>query len=182
MAHDPGGPSRRAARLAQRLRFLGFGSVQDATWIAASDREQEIRALLHALDVEEHASMFLGRIARGTERRCCCPAPGTWTTSSAATEGSSTSTASTWTLGRARRSTPARPSRSGRGCSHTFRGFPSSDPELPESIAPGAAARAEAVVTFDAIYDALAEPATRHFAEVALGEAPPLEQALPRVS
>ena len=65
---------------------------------------------------------------------------------------------------------------------HTFRGFPSSDPELPESIAPGAAARAEAVVTFDAIYDALAEPATRHFAEVALGEAPPLEQALPRVS
>ena len=62
---------------------------------------------------------------------------------------------------------------------HTFRGFPSSDPELPESIAPGAAARAEAVVTFDAIYDALAEPATRHFAEVALGEAPTARAGTP---
>ena len=56
------------AQLAQRLRFLGFGSVQDATWIAASDREQEIRALLRALDVEQHASMLIGRIARGTEQ------------------------------------------------------------------------------------------------------------------
>jgi phenylacetic acid degradation operon negative regulatory protein len=170
------------AQLAQRLRFLGFGSVQDATWIAASDREQEIRALLHALDVEEHASMFLGRIARGTERALLL--------------------SGAWDLGdlerryrafideygihldpRKRERLAARQAFTVRTrMLHTFRGFPSADPELPESIAPGAAMRAEAVVTFDAIYDALAEAATRHFAEVALGEAPPLAQALPRVS
>ena len=170
------------AQLAQRLRFLGFGSVQDATWIAASDREQEIRALLDALDVEEHASMFLGRIARGTERALLLS--GAWDVDDLERRyrGFIDEYGTTWTLGRALRWTRARPSRSATRMLHTFRGFPSADPELPESIAPGAAARAEAVVTFDAIYDALAEPATRHFAEVALGEAPPLEQALPRVS
>jgi phenylacetic acid degradation operon negative regulatory protein len=163
------------AQLAQRLRFLGFGSVQDATWIAASDREQEIRALLHALDVEQHASMLIGRIARGTEQalllsgawdmgdlkrryRAFVGEYGTYTDAGrrAALDARQTFTLRTRML-------------------HTFRGFPSADPELPESLAPGASERAEAVLTFDAIYEALAEPAMRHFAEVALGEAPPAE-------
>ena len=159
------------AQLAQRLRFLGFGSVQDATWIAASDREQEIRALLRALDVEQHASMLIGRIARGTEQALLLS--GAWDMAdlerryrafvgeygmyvdarrSAALDARQAFTMRTRML-------------------HTFRGFPSADPELPESLAPGAAERAEAVLTFDAIYEALAEPAMRHFAEVALGEA-----------
>jgi DNA-binding transcriptional regulator PaaX len=50
----------------------------------------------------------------------------------------------------------------------TFRRFPSTDPELAETIAPGAAARAAAVATFDAIYEALEPAASEHFAEVAL--------------
>ena len=170
------------AQLAQRLRFLGFGSVQDATWIAASDREQEIRALLDALDVEEHASMFLGRIARGTERALLLS--GAWDVDDL--ERRYRGFIDEYGIhldARTRAALDPRQAFTVRTrMLHTFRGFPSSDPELPESIAPGAAARAEAVVTFDAIYDALAEPATRHFAEVALGEAPPLEQTLPRVS
>jgi phenylacetic acid degradation operon negative regulatory protein len=33
------------ARLGRRLRFLGFGSVQDATWVAPRDREEEALAM-----------------------------------------------------------------------------------------------------------------------------------------
>jgi phenylacetic acid degradation operon negative regulatory protein len=55
------------SRLAARLRFLGFGSLQDATWIAASDREAEVRALAGQLALEQYVSVFLARISRGSE-------------------------------------------------------------------------------------------------------------------
>jgi phenylacetic acid degradation operon negative regulatory protein len=166
------------AQLAQRLRFLGFGSVQDATWIAASDREQEVRALLRALDVETHASMFLGRIARGTEQALLVS--GAWDLGDLERRYRAFTGAYGAYLDAARRDRlDARQAFTMRTrMTHTFRGFPSADPELPETIAPGAAARAEAVATFDAIYEALAEPANAHFSEVALGDAPPLEQSL----
>jgi phenylacetic acid degradation operon negative regulatory protein len=51
------------SRLARRLRFLGFGSIQDATWVAASDREKEVLALLGGLGVESFASVFTGRLS-----------------------------------------------------------------------------------------------------------------------
>jgi phenylacetic acid degradation operon negative regulatory protein len=166
------------AQLAQRLRFLGFGSVQDATWIAASDREQEVRALLHALDVEAHASMFLGRIARGTERALLLS--GAWDLPELPQRYAAFTREYGEYLDPARRAElDARQSFTLRArMLHTFRAFPSVDPELPESLAPGAAERADAVATFDAIYKALAEPADAHFAEVALGGAPQLRPAV----
>jgi phenylacetic acid degradation operon negative regulatory protein len=169
------------AQLAQRLRFLGFGSVQDATWIAASDREQEVRALLRALDVEAHASMFLGRIARGTEQALLLS--GAWDVGDLERRYRAFTGEYGAYLDAARRDRlDARQAFTMRTrMLHTFRAFPSADPELPETIAPGAAARAEAVATFDAIYEALAEPANAHFSDVALGDAPPLEQSLRRV-
>ena len=36
-------------RLTRRLRFLGFGPVQDGTWIVPRDRASEVRALLEEL-------------------------------------------------------------------------------------------------------------------------------------
>src|ERR1700760_1896509 len=64
----PGGRRVERSRLASRLRFLGFGSLQDATWIAASDREEEVRALVEALGVGDYVSIFLARMARGSEQ------------------------------------------------------------------------------------------------------------------
>ncbi|MFL6121912.1 MAG: PaaX family transcriptional regulator, partial [Actinophytocola sp.] len=60
---------RRLARthLVSRLRFLGFGSVQDGTWLAPHDREQELAALLKELDVAEHAGVMLGRPATAVD-------------------------------------------------------------------------------------------------------------------
>ena len=59
--------ARRVARshLASRLRFLGFGPIQDATWIAASDREQEVRLLLTELDISSNVSVIVGRMSGG---------------------------------------------------------------------------------------------------------------------
>jgi phenylacetic acid degradation operon negative regulatory protein len=48
-------------RLARRLRFLGFGSVQDGTWISPHDREREVVALIRELGVAEYAGVMLGR-------------------------------------------------------------------------------------------------------------------------
>ena len=55
--------SQRVARsrFASQLRFLGFGSVQDATWIAACDREQEVLTLLRQLGIEQYVSVLVGR-------------------------------------------------------------------------------------------------------------------------
>jgi phenylacetic acid degradation operon negative regulatory protein len=49
------------ARLGRRLRFLGFGSVQDATWVAPHDREREVVALLDSLDIAGYAYVMVGR-------------------------------------------------------------------------------------------------------------------------
>jgi phenylacetic acid degradation operon negative regulatory protein len=157
------------AQLAQRLRFLGFGSVQDATWIAASDREQEVRELLRTLGVEEFASMFLGRIARGTEQALLLS--GAWDVGDLERRYRAFLDEYAPYLDPAKRDAlDAHQAFIVRTrMLHTFRGFPFADPELPDTMAPGAAARAEAVQTFDAIYEALAEPAAEHFAEVALG-------------
>jgi phenylacetic acid degradation operon negative regulatory protein len=158
------------AQLAQRLRFLGFGSVQDATWIAASDREQEVRALLDALGVADYACMFLGRIARGTENALLLS--GAWDVADLERRYNAFIQEYSPYLDPARRDAldPREAFVVRARMLHTFRGFPFGDPELPETIAPGAVARAEAVTTFDAIYEALAEAAATHFAEVALGQ------------
>jgi len=153
------------SRLATGLRFNGFGSVQDATWVAASDREQEVRALLAGLGVEEHAVVFVGRLARGSEPAVLL--------------------ASAWDLDEVRRTyerflTTYGPYANGAGdlsdreafvvrtrMMHAFRSFPSIDPELPDSVASGQDLRREVVQTFDAVYTALAEPAEAHFSAVA---------------
>ena len=50
-------------RLARRLRFLGFGSLQDGTWISPHDREREVVAILDELGLAERAGVMLGRPA-----------------------------------------------------------------------------------------------------------------------
>jgi phenylacetic acid degradation operon negative regulatory protein len=51
------------SRLASRLRFLGFGSVQDATWVAAADRERDVVPLVRALGAEPYCTVIVGRLS-----------------------------------------------------------------------------------------------------------------------
>ncbi len=153
---------RRLARtrLVGRLRFLGFGSVQDGTWLAPHDREHELAALLAELDVAEHAGVLLGRPATAVDF--------------------ATFVGRVWDLAalaeRYRafaehfRGHDVRDDRQAlllrTRLVHTFREFPFLDPELPEDLVPAPAHRAEALRLFHDLYPALAPAAQRYFDEV----------------
>jgi|1185.fasta_scaffold123847_2 phenylacetic acid degradation operon negative regulatory protein len=148
------------ARLVRRLRFLGFGSVQDGTWLAPHDREAEVAALLAELDVTAHAGVLLGRPATAVDF--------------------GTFVARVWDLDelaeryrafaehfRAQDVTDDRQALLLRTrLVHTFREFPFLDPELPEDLVPAPKHRAEALRLFHDLYPALAPAAQRYFDEV----------------
>lgn len=154
--------NRRLARtrLVRRLRFLGFGSVQDGTWLAPHDREAEVAMLLAELDVAAHAGVLLGRPATAVDF--------------------ATFVARVWDLAelaeryrtfverfRAHRVTDDREALLLRTrLVHTFREFPFLDPELPEDLVPAPKHRAEALRLFHDLYPALAPEAQRYFDEV----------------
>ena len=155
------------SRLASRLRFLGFGSLQDATWIAASDREEEVRALAEGLGVGDYVSIFLARVSRGSENAIL--ASGAWDLDDLAPRYDEF-VAEFGPLAEA----PARRALTDREAfltrtrlMHYFRDFSLLDPELPDAIAPLQDLRSKTVAVFDAAYEGLEEPADRHFEEVA---------------
>ena len=149
------------SRLASQLRFLGFGSLQDATWIAASDREQEVRLLLRRLGVEEFAAVLVGRLSRGSEPALLLS--GAWDLEELARiyddflrEFGPYAQPGTELADREAFLVRTR-------MLHAFRGFSQLDPELPGNPA----RRSEIVHTFDAVYARLADQADAHFAAVA---------------
>jgi phenylacetic acid degradation operon negative regulatory protein len=153
---------RRLARtrLVRRLRFLGFGSVQDGTWLAPHDREAEVAALLAELDVTSYAGVLLGRPATTVDFAAFV--------------------ARVWDLADLaeryrlfvehfddQRVTDDRQALLLRTrLVHTFREFPFVDPELPEDLVPAPSHRARAVELFHDLYPALAPAAQRYFDEV----------------
>ena len=158
------------SRLARRLRFLGFGSVQDSVWVSPHDHSEEVTELLAELDVAEFAALFEAHAA-----------------AAAVSSGLPALVARAWDLsGLVDRydafaaefspflhaSTRARLLDSEAflvrtRLVHLFRGFPFLDPELPEELAPlgGSlgASRSCAVSTFHECYEELAESSQRHF-------------------
>lgn len=162
--------SRRLARarLTRRLRFLGFGPIQDGTWIAPRNHEQEVSALLDELGVRGHAALLIGRPAGTLDLREFI--------------------ARIWNLDElaaryrkfvAEYGEYARPAATGNlddrqalllhtRLIHTFRQFPSLDPELPADLVPEPEHRPAAVRLFHDINDSLATPAQRHFDQVTM--------------
>ena len=53
-------------RLGRRLRFLGFGSVQDSVWVSPHDHRDEVAHLLGELGVAEHAIVFISLLGSGS--------------------------------------------------------------------------------------------------------------------
>jgi phenylacetic acid degradation operon negative regulatory protein len=159
---------RRQARerLVRRLRFLGFGSIQDGTWLAPHDREDAVVALLDELRVAEYASLMLGRPSASLDVRAF--AGRAWDldeldrrydTFVAEFGGYSSSS------GRGKLDDPSA-FRLRTRLVHTFRHFPSFDPELPSELIPAPPKRADAVALFHHLYAVLAPAAQRHFDEV----------------
>ncbi|MGH3516774.1 MAG: PaaX family transcriptional regulator [Haloechinothrix sp.] len=159
---------RRKARevLVRRLRFLGFGSIQDGMWLAPRDRHREVSELLADLDVRSHAGLMLGRPAASVDARAFV--------------------ARAWDLDALEVRYAAFVADFGRYGSpgvraaldgaalfalrtrlvHAFRQFPFLDPELPDEPGSLPARRAAAVTLFDDLYRAWAPDAQRHFDEV----------------
>ena len=154
-------------RLARRLRFLGFGSLQDGTWLAAHDREAEVAGLLDDLRVRSYAGVMVGQPVASVDFGGVV--------------------ARAWDLdeldARYRRFVRTFNPHTRRSAKmmrdrdafrlrtllvNAFREFPALDPELPAGVAPAPSHRAEAVALFHLLYAALADPAQRHFAAVAL--------------
>lgn len=154
--------SHRAARekLVRRLRFLGFGSIQDGTWLTPHSREDDVVALLEELGITEYAGLMLGRPSTLLDVRAF--ASRAWDLDGLAQRYDAFVTefggytelddqGAFWLRTR---------------LVHTFRQFPSLDPELPPDLVPAPAGRAAAVELFHDLYAALAPAAQRHFDEV----------------
>jgi phenylacetic acid degradation operon negative regulatory protein len=155
------------SRLARRLRFLGFGSVQDSVWVSPHDHQAEVSQLVADLGVAAFATVFLARVGDGSGL--------------AALVGRAwdlTGLVDRYAAFAAEFSPYA--TRSGRAgledseaflvrtrLVHLFRGFPPLDPELPEELAPLSGPRGRAVKTFHAVFDGLARPSQRYFESMA---------------
>lgn len=157
--------SERVARagLAARLRFLGFGPVQDATWLAPHDRRAEVLALLAELGIERHACVLTGRMA--PELPPVSLVGATWQLDRVAERYRAFLSEFGALRDRTGHSdlSGAAAFRAHTLLLHRFRGFPLVDPELPEPYDPLAALRAEAVGCFDHLAAALREPAAAWF-------------------
>ncbi|MEA2196860.1 MAG: phenylacetic acid degradation operon negative regulatory protein [Solirubrobacteraceae bacterium] len=151
------------SRLGRRLRFLGFGSLQDSVWVSPHDHEAEVVELLDELDVAEHASVLLAPSASARGLRAV--AERAWDLSGLAERYSAFEAE----FGRYVDGPGVMPLTDREAflvrtrLVQLYRVFPFLDPELPDDLAPLAAERERAVATFDALWGGLAGAAKRHF-------------------
>jgi phenylacetic acid degradation operon negative regulatory protein len=149
-------------RLVRRLRFLGFGPVQDGTWLAPHDLERQVAALLAELGVAEHTGLLLGRPATSVDFATFLTR--VWDLDALAARYREFATRFRRYHDRPTDDRTALLLRT--RLVHTFREFPLLDPELPTGLVPPPPHRAEAVALFDDLYPRLADGARRYFEEV----------------
>lgn len=157
--------NRRQARewLVRRLRFIGFGSLQDGTWIAPHDRQREAAALVAELDIAEYVGVLLGRPAGLIDFHPVVDRA--WDLADLADRYGA------FVAEFARYADPdVRADLDDRAAMilrtrlvHLFRQFPTLDPELPTDLVAPPAGRADAVALFHDLYPALEPPARRYF-------------------
>ena len=157
-------------RLASQLRFLGFGSVQDATWFAAHSREEDVLDILERLEVRDFTTLMVGRLAPGIDAASLISEA--WNLESVEA-GYRSFLHDFGPLGEGRRRSKLNAQKAFNvrmRLLHAFRGFPAIDPELPDSMGGLESLRREVVSTFEAVYEGLAEAAAHHFTAVAKPE------------
>jgi phenylacetic acid degradation operon negative regulatory protein len=149
------------SRLARRLRFLGFGSVQDSLWISPHDHSSEVAELLGELGVASHGAVFVASVGAG---------PGLPALVARAWDLSGLEERYEAFCSEFEPYLRADPSLGDREAfavrtrlTHVFREFAQLDPELADELAPLARPRTRAAEIFDALYTALAPSSQRHF-------------------
>jgi phenylacetic acid degradation operon negative regulatory protein len=148
-------------RLARRLRFLGFGPVQDSVWVAPHEYSAAVLELLGELGVADHAAVFVASVREGPgwpalvarawdlsglgERYAafCSEFEPYLRSESSLADGEAFMVRTRMT--------------------HVFRGFVQLDPELPDLFAPLSQSRRRAAEVFESLYTSLAASSQRHF-------------------
>ena len=165
-------------RMARRLRFLGFGPVQDSVWVSPHDHAEEVERLLGELDVSEYATLFSGSVGGGAGLPAMVSRA--WDLSGVR-ERYESFIAEFSPFERRRPVSDANAFLVRTRMVHLFRGFPGVDPELPEELAPLSEVRGRAVQLFHSLFEALAESSQRHFdaamAPFGVAHAPPRRPA-----
>ena len=147
------------ARLGRRLRFLGFGPVQDSVWVAPPDHSAEVVDLLRELGVDEAATVFIASVAAGPGLAALVARA--WDLSDLEERYEMFCSAFEPYQSASLRDHDAFMIRT--RMTHVFRGFAQLDPELADEIAPLSGPRTRAADIFDALYTALAPSSQRHF-------------------
>jgi phenylacetic acid degradation operon negative regulatory protein len=149
------------SRLARRLRFLGFGSVQDSVWVSPHDHSAEVAELLDELGVAGFATVFVAAVREG---------PGWAALIGRAWDLSGLEEryeAFCMEFGSYRRPDSSLADRDAfivrTRMTHVFRAFAQLDPELPDELAPLSEPRRRAADVFEALYTSLAPGSQRHF-------------------
>ncbi len=151
------------ARFASRLRFLGFGALQDGTWVAARNHELEVQRLVSQLALGAHVSVIVGRMSLDSPPQALIGQA--WRLEDVGDRYARflADFAALRDPGARERLSAAAAFSARTLLLHRFRAFPSIDPELPASIDPLGELRAQAVACFDELFAALRQPATEHF-------------------
>ena len=147
------------ARLARRLRFLGFGPVQDATWIAAGDHQEELVDIVSDLGIADFIGALVGHPPESLSLRPFIERTWDLPALHERYEAFVRMFSSVGTASGRRRLSDEQAFLIRTRMMHTFRQFPSLDP----SIKPGSPQRTRAISLFREVYDGLREGAHRHF-------------------
>ena len=147
-------------RIARRLRFLGFGPIQDSTWISVGERVDEVAGIIDDLGVREFCSLMTGQpysaldLRPMIERAWDLPALNDRYDAFVARFAHAAEEA---------RHDDAEAFRVRTQLIHNFRQFPSMDPGLSASLVPRHPNRKTAIDIFQQGYEALRIPAQRYF-------------------
>ncbi|HTP19210.1 MAG TPA: PaaX family transcriptional regulator C-terminal domain-containing protein [Solirubrobacteraceae bacterium] len=160
-------------RLGRRLRFLGFGSVQDSVWMSPHDHSAEVVDLLGELGVADVATVFVARMGDGGAGLAALVARA-WDLSGLEDRYEAfCSGFERYLSGGAQPISDREAFLVRTRLMHMFRGFAQLDPELPEELAALSGPRTRAAEIFEALYTGLAAASQRHFdAVTAAGRAP----------
>jgi phenylacetic acid degradation operon negative regulatory protein len=158
---------RKRGRFGIRLRFLGFGSIQDGTWISPHDREREVLAVVEELGVSAHVGVLIGRPAADLQIDRVIDR--SWDLEALSRRYQRFVDEFESYCGKPDANLTDRDAFLARtSLAHAFRQFPFLDPDLPDELMPGSDARRNAVRVFHDVYQRLGDPAQRHFEQVAV--------------
>jgi phenylacetic acid degradation operon negative regulatory protein len=148
-------------RLGRRLRFLGFGSVQDSVWVSPHDHCAEVSDLLAELGVAGYGTVFVASVGSGSGLPALVGRA--WDLTGLEERYEAFCSEFSRYLDPEASLADREAFRVRTRMTHVYRAFAQLDPELPDELASLSAPRRRAAEIFDALYSALAPSSQRHF-------------------